>query len=149
MRLLIKHGSSVNTMDASGCTKVLRATIQFATASPSSQSQQRPRSVSESFLHHAADFSHYRRVQMLEAAPSAAGGLKARDDQRTIKYYCNMYKLAHGIDTNLETPRKAKAIIKNLALLELPTDSDNNIDFVEMKENLELSPDGQCTTYAS
>ncbi|KAI1753917.1 hypothetical protein F4782DRAFT_57231 [Xylaria castorea] len=59
---------------------------------------------------------HIRTAHEIEVAESHSGGLTARDDQLTAKYWMDIYNLSNGTTAKPAPPRKAKAVVKDNAL---------------------------------
>ncbi|KAK2013282.1 hypothetical protein LZ32DRAFT_604570 [Colletotrichum eremochloae] len=64
---------------------------------------------------------HLKEAHDLEVAPSAAGSLKAADDQKAAIFYDALYKLSQGIKVELNTPRKANAILNDRVIKQSPS----------------------------
>ncbi|KAI1116378.1 hypothetical protein F5Y14DRAFT_80911 [Nemania sp. NC0429] len=60
---------------------------------------------------------HIRKAHNVQPAESYAGGLSAREDQATAKYWKDMHNYIKGTAGEPYAPRKMKAVLKENALI--------------------------------
>ncbi|KAK2036442.1 hypothetical protein LZ31DRAFT_561133 [Colletotrichum somersetense] len=75
---------------------------------------------------------HIKEAHELEVAPSAAGALSSAEDQRTAAFYDGLHRLFQGMKVNLVTPRKARAIVEDRQLHNLPLHGDGTTAVAEL-----------------
>ncbi|KAI0459246.1 hypothetical protein F5B21DRAFT_455987 [Xylaria acuta] len=96
---------------------------------------------------------HIRTAHEIEPADSHPGGLKARDDVLTAKYWKDIHTLSTGTAAEPQTPRKAKAVLKDSNLFPVPykaaEDGTRTLDVDQMRGNVGLTDGDKCAGCAT
>ncbi|KAI1291450.1 hypothetical protein F5Y03DRAFT_403249 [Xylaria venustula] len=96
---------------------------------------------------------YIRAAHQAECAESHPGGLSSRDDQLTARYWQNIFDLANGTVAEPQTPRKAKAVVKDSALRRVPyitrEDGHRVLNVAAMKANAGMATGDTCSGCAS